>query len=115
MCPSGTLRHPRLHPPSALLRWRIESDHCLPASGGETLSGQQLNRQEAAVKREEARRDRHQAEIERAAAESERGLAAWRPDPGKPIERAKALHKKAVARWKPSWPPRKKPPASLRS
>ncbi len=61
------------------------------------LSGQRLNRQEAAVMRVEAHRERHQAEIDRGAAEGERVRAAALPDPGKAIERAKALRKQALA------------------
>jgi hypothetical protein len=59
------------------------------------LSGERLNRQEAAVMRVEARRERHQAEIYRASAEGERKQAVVLPDPSKAIERAKALRKRA--------------------
>ena len=59
------------------------------------LSGEHLNRQEAAVRRGQASRGRHQAEADRASAESERAVTGWLPDPAKLIEHGVALHQQA--------------------
>jgi hypothetical protein len=61
------------------------------------LSGQRLNRHEAAVKRAEGYRERQQAELSRTLAESKRGHAAALPDPSEAIERARVLRAQATA------------------
>jgi hypothetical protein len=61
------------------------------------LSGQRVDRHEAAVRRAQAYRERRQAELGRAVAEVEREHAAVRPDPSEAVERARVLGEQAMA------------------
>jgi hypothetical protein len=61
------------------------------------LSGQRVNRHEAAVERAQAHRERRQAELGRAVSEIKREHAAVPPDPSEAIERAKVLREQAIA------------------
>jgi len=61
------------------------------------LSGQRVDRHEAAVRRAEAYRERQQTELSRTLAGSKREHAAALPDPSEVIERARVLRAQAVA------------------
>jgi hypothetical protein len=61
------------------------------------LSGQRVDRHEAAVKRAQGYRERRQAQLGRAVAEMKREHAAVLPDPREAIARAKVLGEQATA------------------